>query len=122
MSPPSSFGADWKTRQRNQAWRSSGRFPLACDMCFRLADTQPAPIESGRTVNMSSRGLLFRTEGELLVGQQLEIGIKWPSQLGHLGAGNLFARGTVVRARKGLAAVSIERCGFRAAGRNGFTV
>jgi len=122
MPPPISFGVDWKARQQNHAWRGSGRFPLACDMCFRLADTQPAPIATGRTVNMSSRGLLFRTEGQLLVGQQLEIGIKWPSQLGHQGAGNLFARATVVRARKGLAAVSIEKCGFRPAGQDEFTV
>ncbi|MGO9242413.1 MAG: PilZ domain-containing protein [Bryobacteraceae bacterium] len=122
MPPPMSFGVDWKTRQRDHAWRSSGRFPVACDMCFRLANSEPAPIATGRTVNMSSRGLLFRTEGQLLVGQQLEIGIKWPSQLGHQGAGNLFARGTVVRARKGLAAVSIDKCGFRAAGQNGFAV
>ncbi len=122
MSPLISSGADWKARQRDRAWRSSGRFPLACEMFFRLANTQPAPIATGRTVNMSSRGLLFRTEGQLLVGQQLEIGIRWPSQLGDQGAGTLFARATVVRARKGLAAVSIDKCGFRAAGQNGFAV
>jgi hypothetical protein len=119
MAPPSGFGSDLNTRQREGAWRNAGRFPLQCEMSFRLMDKQQEPAGKGRTVNMSSRGLLFYTDKKLAVGEPIEVTVRWPFQSGHECATDLIGRGKVVRARGGMVAVSIEKCEFRKVGRGG---
>jgi hypothetical protein len=48
--------------------------------------------------------------------------ISWPAQLDHKCALKLIARGKVVRAGAGMAAVSIDQYEFRTLGRSGLAV
>jgi hypothetical protein len=89
---------------------------------FRMTNKRNELVGTGRTVNMSSKGLLFLTEQRLLAGKRLEMAISWPAQLDHKCALKLIARGKVVRAEAGMAAVSIEQYEFRTLGRSGLAV
>lgn len=51
---------------------------------------------------MSSKGVLFTANAQLLLGQQLEVSMRWSE------AANLIARGTVVRIEGRRAAVEIQ--------------
>jgi len=69
----------------------------------------------GRTLNISSSGVLFTTEQMLLPGRRLEVFINWPAQLNNKCALRLVARGRIVRFEKGVAALEIQQYEFRTA-------
>jgi hypothetical protein len=102
--------------------RNPGRFPIEREMRFRITNKRHEMVGTGRTINMSSKGLLFSTEQRLLAGKRLEMAISWPAQLDHKCALKLIARGKVVRAEAGMAAVSIEQYEFRTLGKSGLAV
>ena len=80
----------------------------------RVLNKKDAEIEArGKTVNMSSSGVLFTSEQILLPGRRVELSINWPAQLDQKCALKLVARGRVVRFEKGLAAVEILQHEFR---------
>ena len=80
-------------------------------------------VESGKgqTVNMSSTGVLFSTDGELTPGRRIELSISWPAQLDGICPLQLVAEGCVVRTEPGKAALEFQRCEFRTVGANAFT-
>jgi len=122
MALPISFDADLSDGCRNHDRRNPGRFPMDREIRFRMTNKRNELVGAGRTVNMSSKGLLIRTEQKLLTGKRLEMAISWPAQLDHKCALKLIARGKVVRAEAGTAAVSIEQYEFRTLGRSGLAV
>ena len=67
----------------------------------------------GRTLNISSSGVLFTTQHVLLPGRRLEVAISWPAQLNNKTALKLVARGRVVRFEEGRAAIEILQYEFR---------
>ena len=67
----------------------------------------------GRTLNISSSGVLFTSESMLLPGRRLELSISWPVQLNNQVALRLVARGRVVRFEEGRAAIEIQQYEFR---------
>lgn len=69
----------------------------------------------GKTLNISSSGVLFTTEQMLLPGRRLELSISWPAQLNNKCALKLVARGRIVRFEKGRAALEIQQYEFRTA-------
>ena len=69
----------------------------------------------GKTLNISSSGVLFTTELILLPGRRMELSINWPAQLNNKCALKLVARGRVVRFEKGRAALEIQQYEFRTA-------
>ena len=96
------------------AWRNAGRFSLTCDVSFRKS-TDEGPAGQGRTVNISSSGVLFRTDQKLQVGDELILTLRWPLHLAGEHALDLKARGKVVRVRAGMVAVYFLKCEFRKA-------
>jgi len=122
MALPISFDADLSDGRRDHDRRNPGRFPMDREIRFRMTNKRNELVGAGRTVNMSSKGLLIRTEQKLLTGKRLEMAISWPAQLDHKCALKLIARGKVVRAEAGTAAVSIEQYEFRTLGRSGLAV
>ncbi len=70
----------------------------------------------GRTVNMSSSGVLFTSEQPLFPGRRLELSVSWPAQLDNKCPLKLVARGKIVRSDAGLAAIEIQQYEFRTAG------
>lgn len=71
---------------------------------------------SGKTLDMSSRGVLFTTESRLPEGVTVEIAISWPALLDDATHLKLVAIGVLVRSDEGQAAISIQRYEFKTRG------
>ncbi|MGH9559394.1 MAG: PilZ domain-containing protein [Bryobacteraceae bacterium] len=97
--------------------RHSDRFPIERDIRYRVLNKRSSgEAGDGKTVNISSSGVLFTAGETLLPGRSLEMSISWPAQLDHKCALKLVARGRVVRFENGLAAVEIQQYEFRTQG------
>jgi hypothetical protein len=94
--------------------RAADRFPLECEARYTMMDTRAA-VQAGkcRTVNMSSRGILFLTDTRLHVGKRLELAVSWPARLNATCPIKLVAIGCVVRSSFEEAVIEIERYEFR---------
>jgi len=100
--------------------RSSDRFPIEREVRFKILNRKGSEEEgAGVTINMSSNGVLFTTDRMLLPGRRLEVAISWPAQLNSKIALKLVARGRVVRAEDGRAAIEIHQYEFRTQGSQG---
>ena len=94
--------------------RGTGRMDIEQDVRYRVLSKKDAQLESsGKTVNMSSSGVLFTTEQILPPGRRVELSINWPAQLDHKCALKLVARGRVVRFEGRRAALEIMQHEFR---------
>lgn len=96
--------------------RQSDRFPIERDVRYKVLSKRTSEEGGeGKTLNMSSAGVLF-TSGETLVpGKRMELSITWPAQLNNKCALRLVARGRVVRSLNGTAAIEIQQYEFRTA-------
>jgi hypothetical protein len=105
-----------KSKDQNER-RASDRFPIEREVRYKILNRK-SEDESGTgvTVNMSSNGVLFTTEGFLIPGRRVELAISWPAQLNSKVALKLVARGRVVRAEDGHAAIEIQQHEFRTQG------
>src|SRR5258708_14863802 len=101
-----------KTTQGDR--RHTDRFPIARELRYRVLSKRSSDeAGEGRTINISSSGVLFSCEHVLLPGRRLELSINWPAQLNNKCALNLVARGRVVRFEDGRAAMEIQQYEFR---------
>ena len=100
--------------------RASDRFPMDRDVKFRIINRKNGEETGvGKTINMSSNGVLFETENGVLPGRRVEIAISWPAQLNNACALKLVARGRIVRVEGSRAAVEIQQYEFRTQGKAG---
>lgn len=103
--------------------RAADRFPIEREVRYRTLNKRHSEeAGSGTTVNMSSGGILFRTETLLIPGKRLELAVSWPAQLDNKCSLKLVARGRVVRCENGRAAVEIQQYEFRTMGVQGLTL
>ncbi len=94
--------------------RGSDRFPIEREVRYKVLSKRSADeAGNGRTVNMSSAGVLFTAEHFLLPGKRVEVSISWPAQLNNKTNLKLVARGRVVRCEDGKAALEIQQYEFR---------
>ena len=94
--------------------RQSDRFPIEREVRYKVMSKRASEeLGAGKTVNMSSAGVLFSTEQTLIPGKRIEVSINWPAQLNNKCALKLVARGRVVRAHNGQAALEIQQYEFR---------
>jgi hypothetical protein len=94
--------------------RGNSRFPIQQDVHYRILGARSDPASGiGQTLNISSSGILFRTESPLTPGKHLEVSINWPAQLDGKCPLKLVARGWVKRCRGSQVAVEIEKYEFR---------
>ena len=97
--------------------RGSDRFPIEREVRYRiLTRKNTEEVGTGKTINMSSNGVLFTTDRYLLPGRSLELSISWPAQLNSTIALKLVARGRIVRAEDDKAAIEIHQYEFRTQG------
>lgn len=68
---------------------------------------------TGRTLNMSSGGVLFTAGNPIPPGRSVELSISWPVQLNANCGIRLVARGVVVRCEGTIVAVRIRQHEFR---------
>ncbi len=102
-------------KEKNER-RGSDRFPIEREVRYKVLNRKNADeMGFGKTVNMSSNGVLFTTDQYLLPGRRLELSISWPAQLNSNVPLKLVARGRVVRCEEGKAAIEIHQYEFRTA-------
>ena len=94
--------------------RHSDRFPIEREVRYRVLNKRSAEeAGDGKTINISSSGVLFTSEHVLLPGRRMELSISWPAQLDNKCGLKLMARGRVVRFENGRAAIEIQQYEFR---------
>ena len=102
--------------------RASKRFSIDCTIRYRILDDGPAGLSgTGRTVNLSSGGMLIVTDRLLPPGKRLEVEVDWPTPADANVTMKLIATCTVVRTEMGaivLTALKISRHEFQTAGRS----
>ncbi len=100
--------------------RTSGRFPIVRDVRYKIVRSKgTSEAGEGKTVDISSTGVLFTAETPLPLGKQLELSISWPAQLRGKCSLKLVARGRIVRCQGTAVAIEIDAHEFRTAGREG---
>lgn len=94
--------------------RLTSRFPLQQEVRYRLIQARAGSRRGvGRTVDVSSGGILFTTSERLPTGRIVEVAMHWPAQLNGTCPLQFVARGRVVRSDGRTAAVRIQRYEFR---------
>ena len=96
--------------------RGSKRMPIERDVRYSMLGLGAG---SGRTVNISSGGVLFTTQSRLREGAEVELAISWPALLNNRIPIKLVVTGRLTRANGPHAAMHIERYEFKTRGFNG---
>jgi hypothetical protein len=116
-------GAGVRSEREKNDRRAADRFPIEREVRFKVLNRKNADeVGFGKTINMSSNGVLFTTDQYLLPGRRLELSISWPAQLNSTVALKLVARGRVVRCEDNKAAIEIHQYEFRTASQSSITV
>ena len=94
--------------------RHSDRFPIEREVRYQIISKRGSEeVGEGKTVNMSSSGVLFTSQHMLVPGRRVELSISWPAQLNERCALKLVARGRVIRFEEGRTAIEIQQYEFR---------
>jgi hypothetical protein len=94
--------------------RRSSRFPIEREVRYKTLSQRTEVVQgSGKTLNISSSGVLFTADHELPIGTRLEVSISWPAQLNEKCLLNLVARGRITRQEAGSLALQIQQYEFR---------
>jgi hypothetical protein len=100
--------------------RKSSRFPIERELRYKTLNQRSEILAgNGKTLNISSSGVLFTSDHDLPVGTRLEVSISWPAQLNEKCLLNLVARGRITRHMKGQLALQIQQYEFRTQSRPG---
>ena len=93
--------------------RKSTRWPIEREVRYKVVEGQRGFYGLGKTINMSSGGVLFTIEYALSEKQRIELAVSWPAKLNGAIRLQLVALGRVVRADETQAAIAIERYEFK---------
>ncbi len=94
--------------------RHSDRFPIEREVRYSVLNKRAAEESGdGRTINISSSGVLFTSAHRLVPGRRVELSISWPAQLNDQCGLKLMARGRVVWFEEGRGAIEIQQYEFR---------
>jgi hypothetical protein len=93
--------------------RDDRRYPIELDLRYKVVARSRAPLHgTGRTMNMSSGGVLFDGDQSLPAGAFVELSIKWPVLLHDKCPLTLLIVGRVVRSEGDRVAVKTNRYEF----------
>ncbi len=94
--------------------RRHKRYPIVRDLRYKILRRGSKPESGlGKTVDVSSKGVVFTTERPLTPGERIELVISWPAQLDGRQALNLVARGQITRCMNTTVAVRVDKYEFR---------
>lgn len=97
--------------------RSSRRFALSLTVRWRIRHNSHRPSSgTGKTINLSSSGVLLQSSPELPVGAPVEVSIAWPILLRDVAPLQLRIAGEVARVAGCYAAIRIQHYEFRTVG------
>ncbi|PWU07883.1 MAG: hypothetical protein C5B51_08865 [Terriglobia bacterium] len=100
--------------------RSGHRYKITADLEYRVIhEGQILQTGSGRTLDVSRGGILFKSQEILPVGTLLELAVAWPARLDNSVALNLCVSGEIARASGDHNAVRILKHEFCVRGRYG---
>ncbi|MBZ5576271.1 MAG: PilZ domain-containing protein [Acidobacteriia bacterium] len=90
--------------------RSQRRYPIRVDLKYRILDgDQTVSRGSGRSVNLSSSGILFEADGAIKPGELIELALTWPARLNDkVGLTLLIVARTLREDWNGIAAVNLR--------------
>lgn len=98
--------------------RTKRRFPIQLDLLYRVHEgRRSATLGIGKTIDISSRGMIFRSDKEVPPGTRLEVSTSWPAMLHGTCPMRWVVFGNVVRSQDGMTACTIDRCEFKTQGR-----
>src|SRR5205807_3652552 len=98
--------------------RMKRRFQIEQEVRYKMLYGQRiAETGTGKTVDISSGGVLFSTQNTLTAGMPVELSMNWPVLLNDSCPMKLMIYGCVIRTSEKGAAVAIERYEFRTQGR-----
>jgi PilZ domain len=101
-------------KDENADRRHADRFAIEREVRYRILNKRGSEeAGEGKTINLSSCGVLFSSEHMLLPGRRVELSISWPAQLNSKCALRLVARGRVIRFADGHTAMEIQQYEFR---------
>ena len=94
--------------------RASLRFPIVRDVRYEMTSHRGEPKSgTGKTVDMSSGGVLFVVPEALDPGKQIKLSISWPAHLDGKYALKLLVWGQITRCQGTSVAVKIDSHEFR---------
>jgi hypothetical protein len=99
--------------------RLNGRYPIALEVQYKLLNKgRIEHLGAGRTLNISSGGVLFETDDGLIESGPIELAMSWPFLLEGVCCLKLIMRGRIVRCDAGAKAIAVkaEYHEFRTAG------
>ncbi|HLI82422.1 MAG TPA: PilZ domain-containing protein [Bryobacteraceae bacterium] len=98
--------------------RLSRRYPIAAELEYRAVRRDGLPFRgAGRSLNLSTGGILFQSEQALTLGMRIELTIAWPARLNDAVDLNLCVSGRVARTDGNLYVVRIREHEFCVRGR-----
>lgn len=98
--------------------RAARRYPIALQLQYRLMRKGRIQLLGfGRTINISSHGVLFEVDDVVPTGGQLELALNWPLLLEGSCGLQLIMRGRILRTDEKIIALKAEFHEFRTAGR-----
>jgi hypothetical protein len=111
------------TTQKNCTWqnvtgnldrRVNTRFPVTEEVRYRVLRSKAVQFAGvGKTIDVSSGGILFTSSGPLPAGRLVEVSMNWPARLNGTCPLQLVATGRIVRADAAKAAATIKRYEFK---------
>lgn len=100
--------------------RGAARFPIEQEVRYKVYGRNTVETGKGRTVNISSGGVLFTTNRGLRAGDRLELSVNWPAQLDNKCPLKLVLTGRIVRVEgEQHAAIAVDHYEFRTQGSHG---
>ena len=94
--------------------RAKKRFVMVREIRYRVLEQDKIiAVGTGKTINLSSNGVAFMTEGDLPSGSFIELSIAWPALLENRCPLQLIGFGRVLRSFGGTVAVTLEQYEFR---------
>jgi PilZ domain len=94
--------------------RSRFRYPIEMNVRYRTLTDGLALVGTGRTLNVSSRGMLIASEQKIVhSGSRMLVSLDWPSSLDDATPLQLIAVCRVIRCQPAQFAVALEHYQFR---------
>ena len=114
---PAAARAFKPAEKRSSEKRSHQRYPIKLEAEYKLVnDGRVEGTGVGRTLNISSTGVLFETSDTLHPGRTIELSLSWPFLLEGVCPLKLITRGSIVRCDGKKVAVRFKNYEFRTAG------
>jgi PilZ domain len=94
--------------------RKSRRFLIELDLRYRIVNRRSEILKGvGRTLDISSSGVLFTSDYELPIDTRVEVSMRWPVELNEKCGLNLVGSGRIVRHMNGQLALRFRQWEFR---------